>query len=120
MKESLLQMQVVRYLKAQLPPDSVIHHSPNEGNRKPQYGRKLKLMGVKAGYPDIEVAVPLTYFPKNKRPAMLFIELKSDKGRLRKNQQEVLEKLSLCGHYCCVAYSLQDVVDFIKGIFDDN
>ena len=66
--ETDLQKQVIKYLDLVLPKQSLVHHSPNEGNHKIQYFHKQKLMGVVKGFPDLMILLPKT------KP--LFIELK--------------------------------------------
>ena len=36
--EAALQIGIVRWLQDVLPDAAIVHHSPNEGQRKPHYG----------------------------------------------------------------------------------
>ena len=58
MKEDDLQKHVIQWLEIALPDNSVYHHSPNEGVRHVAFRRRLKAMGMAAGWPDIELFVP--------------------------------------------------------------
>ena len=115
-KESDLQISVVCYLQATLPKHSLMNHSPNEGIRKPWYGAKLKKYGMCKGWPDLEISVLPVHFRKHQNPGMIFIELKSAKGKLSESQIDVLEKLRLAGHHTAVCRSLEDVQCFMSAI----
>ena len=57
--EDDLQRQVILMLKIKLLPDTLYHHSPNEGVRKVQFKMKLKSMGTRFGWPDLEIFAPV-------------------------------------------------------------
>ena len=59
-----------------------IHHSPNGGKRNVKEAARFKREGVKAGFPDLILPVKRGYF------SGLFIEIKTEKGRLTKSQKE--------------------------------
>ena len=56
--EDELQRNVSTWLDAVLPDGCVYHHSPNEGKRHISYINRLKKMGTKYGWPDLEVFCP--------------------------------------------------------------
>ena len=58
MTEDQLQYQIVTYLDVSLPNNCVYHHSPNEGKRHINYINRLKKLGTKYGWPDLEIFVP--------------------------------------------------------------
>ncbi len=66
------------------------------------------------GWPDLEISVMPIHFRKRHNPAMIFIELKSEKGVLTKSQAEVLEKLRMAGHHTAVCRSLDAVHQFLS------
>ena len=81
-KESDLQVQVCNLLDLILPDNSIYHHSANEGaGNKVQFYRKLKRMGFKSGWPDLEIVTP-------QKPA-IFLELKRPGNYATKNQNIV-------------------------------
>lgn len=86
----------------------VTHHSPNEGKRTVFFGKKLKRMGMKAGWPDIFIAYPVAPYHG------LFIELKDGKNRLTSSQSEMMRVLRLRGYNCCVCYGAQEAMDIVK------
>ena len=59
--EAELQRLVVLWLDAALPDGAIYHHSPNEGKRHISYNVKLKLLGMKTGFPDLVLFVPTRY-----------------------------------------------------------
>tara|TARA_R100001594_G_scaffold22240_1_gene43014 strand:- start:9511 stop:9900 length:390 start_codon:yes stop_codon:yes gene_type:complete len=80
MNESILQQQIVVYLKSKQ--DYYLFrffHCPNEGRRKVWYLKKLKAMGLKNGVPDL-----ILEFPKSK---FIYCEIKMPKGRLSPAQR---------------------------------
>ena len=58
MKEDELHAHIVQWLDLALPAGSIVHHSPNEGRRHVSYKLKMRRMGMKPGWPDLEVFVP--------------------------------------------------------------
>ena len=97
-----------------------LHHSANEGKRTTRIvhthagtrvvcsgGARLKAMGMQPGFPDLFLAVP--------RRGMhgLFIEMKSETGRLEPSQREMLALLSEQGYATAVCRSLDDFQDVV-------
>lgn len=68
--EDRTQIAVTEYIRLQYP-TAVIHHSPNEGKRSKFEQFKIKVLGTKAGFPDLLI------FHKGVK---LALELKRDKG----------------------------------------
>lgn len=71
---------------------SLLFAVPNGGYRKIRTGIRLKATGVKSGIPDI--FLPVTRGNHHG----LFIEMKSEKGTVRKNQKEWHEALRAQGY----------------------
>lgn len=60
--EQQQQKRVVKWCaehEADLPELKLLYHVPNERRCTPQQGRQLKLMGVRAGVPDLQWKLPL-------------------------------------------------------------
>ena len=110
--EDDLQRQVILMLKKSLPIGTLYHHSPNEGMRKVQFKMKLKSMGTRFGWPDLEIFAPahetITY--KNET---LFIELKLAKGKLSPNQVSIRDSLISAGFPWALCRSVQEVETFL-------
>lgn len=114
--EAAIQEQLINYLDLVLPDGSLRHHSPNEGMHKPHYRAKQARLGMTSGWPDVEIYCPASFFRKGKPPASIFIEMKSATGRVSDKQQLVLEKLDALGCYTQVCKSMEEAVDFLRGI----
>ena len=91
-----------------------IHHSPNGGYRSGREGRNFKLMGTKAGFPDLFIFIPKGGYHG------LFIELKTPKGKTRQagkvsdNQEMMINRLNAVGYKVVVAYGAIEAIDEIK------
>jgi hypothetical protein len=116
LSEAEIQEQVIQVLDLTLPLGSLKHHSPNEGMHKPHYRKKQSRLGMLAGWPDIEIFVQRHWFHDDVRWAPIFIELKSEKGRLSDKQKEVLQMLDEVGCYTMVCRSVLEVQDFLNGL----
>jgi hypothetical protein len=88
-------------------PGVLIFHIPNGGHRDIKTACKLKLEGVVPGIPDLFV------------PAWnLWIEMKTEKGRLSNAQREIGRRLIDIGHTVIIGYGAKDasekVLEFRK------
>jgi len=104
---------IVQWLEFALPPGSIFHHSPNEGRHHVRYRMKLKKMGLCAGWPDLELLVPIDYW-FNPAWGPLYMEVKNEKGKLTKNQKQVLELLDKAGGHVSVVRSIDDASNFLS------
>ena len=73
-------------------PEKALYHTPNEGKRSFMAGKKLQAEGMRKGVPDIVLAVPSSGY------GALYIELKTAKGRVSKEQLDYLSLLDRCGN----------------------
>ena len=98
--EDSLQKLCAEWLKKALAaaglPQELFWHVPSEGMRKPQYRAKLKLMGFRAGIPDICLALPSDGYHG------LFVELKAAGNGPEKEQKKMLLALTKMGYICFV------------------
>lgn len=99
MTEAQHQISFVLWVKT-IHPDVIFWHTPNGESRDAQVGAKLKRMGVLKGVPDL-------FFPAYQ----LFIELKSDKGCLSKDQKKLKPTLEKLGYTWITAYGFPDAVE---------
>lgn len=91
-EEDLIQMAVVRYIHRRYP-DMLFTISPS-GMRLPiGVARKFKMMGYRAGTPDLIILEPRGDFHG------LFIELKTAKGKASPEQRQFAADLLMRG-YC--------------------
>lgn len=85
------------YARSRRLPESLLFAIPNGGRRDAVTGARLKAEGVRAGAPDMFLAVP------RKNAPGLFLELKKQKGgRVSENQKTMHEALSQAGYPVCV------------------
>jgi len=99
MTEHTTQTAIVKYLDTVLP-NSCRVVAVSNNPRNATTGRREKARGMRKGFPD------LILISKN---GTAFMEVKTDKGRLRKEQVEWAEWLSIWGHEYAVVRSIDDV-----------
>ncbi len=85
-------------------------HCPNEGQVKPQYGAKLKRLGVSSGVPDLMLITPP---PCGGYPAAA-LEIKRRGGRLSATQREWLNTMASYGWATACEYGLDDCLNRLK------
>lgn len=82
---------------------------PNGGLRHVKTAAALKAEGVRAGVPDLFLALPI------QRSHGVFIEMKKEKGGVvRESQIQMLELLRAEGFTAVVCYGFQDAAAFIE------
>ena len=81
-----------------------LHHIPNGGRRDKQEAIKLKRQGVKAGVSDLFLPYP------NNGYHGLYIEMKSENGRLSQKQAEFLEDMVEYGYKTAVCYNAESAI----------
>lgn len=79
----------------------LLHHSPNGGKRNAREAARFKRMGVRAGFPDLQLLIP------NQGYAGLFLELKAGKGVQSDNQKEYQSVLEAQGYKYVVIRTLE-------------
>lgn len=89
-------------------PSFSLYHVANEGSGSAIRGRRLKEQGVRAGIPDLIFDVPRSNYHG------LRIEMKSKRGRPRKNQLDVLSWMESQGYAVAVCHGSTDAIDVIK------
>ena len=80
---------------------------PNGGMRDPITASKLKAEGVRAGVPDLLLALPVAPH------AGLWIEMKSVHGRTSDEQDEVMGYLMRSGYQCAVCWTAEQAIEQI-------
>lgn len=114
-REDNLQRSCIRlaaYLWPRLAP--YLHHSPNGGKRNYREAARFKAMGVRAGFPDLFLAVP------NATKHGLFMELKSEDGRLSDHQEEWRDHLLSRGYAWYLVRSLDDFEKIMRAYLLDK
>ena len=82
-------------------------HIPNEGKRSPATANLLKSMGLRKGFPDLLVMRARGGYHG------FAVEMKYDKGKTTKDQEEWLEILSAEGYACVVCWNADDAIRLI-------
>lgn len=85
-----------------------LHHIPNGGSRDKREAVKLRRQGVKAGVSDLFLPFPTEDYHG------LYIEMKSNKGRLSEKQAEFIEDMTRNGYKAVVCYSAEAAISVIK------
>lgn len=111
--EDDLQADVAAFLEYALPSGCIFHHSPNEGRRHVSYLNRLKKMGTKYGWPDLELFCPANCTSSGYNEA-IFIELKGPKGRMNENQRRMRDQIIEAGFAWALCKSIEDVYLFLK------
>jgi len=113
--EDRVHLRIAQWLDIMLPPGSIWHHSPNEGNRHVAFKVKQKRMGTRPGWPDIEIFVPGDQTLSG-ASLSIFIEVKGSKGKATINQVHIADKLELAGCYWQLCRSVDQVHEFLEGL----
>ncbi len=107
--ESELQRQCVRWFAYQYPQYAgLLWATPNGGQRNAREAALLKAEGVRAGVPDLQLAVVTNSAPG------LYLELKVGKNKPSPAQAEMLARLRAQGYATAVVYSLEAFTAAIK------
>lgn len=108
--EEQVQRALAEYLAWNLKPGVCWTHMPSGGMRDRVAGAKLKAMGHHAGWPDLQFVYCGT---------ILFLELKTDRGRVSDAQLAVHQALRAQGVTVRVAAGLDDALAIIDewGLF---
>ncbi len=110
--EDIVQIKALDCLRHYYP--DIAHsaiHIANERKTSAYYGSILKKMGVKKGVSDLFWPKPQKIFHG------LWIEVKTDEGRLTIEQSRFIDEASHDGYFACVCFGSQDVVDTVCGYF---
>lgn len=112
MTERALQSAAAQYFAAILDPAKVLwFHPMNEGKRGPMARADFALGGGLAGLPDWQLSWVSIIDPGRFGIGLsvLFIELKSTKGRLSPAQQAFKERVLALGHHWALCRTLEQV-----------
>lgn len=90
----------------------LLYHIPNERDCTPAQGRQLKLAGVRAGVPDLELPVARGGYTG------LHIEMKTETGKLSEPQKWWLTELKAQGRFCAVCYGYKQAILVLEAYLD--
>ena len=109
MSEAQHQANVLKWsqqpsIRDKWPELALLHHIPNGGSRDRVEGRHLKQQGVKAGVPDLCLPVARCGYHG------LYIEMKTESGRLTKEQKWWNGRLREQGYLCATCLGWEHAV----------
>lgn len=111
--EKTIQKQLFGWLSLYPKVRAVSFAIPNGGTRNIREAVSLKQQGVLKGVPDLMIAIP------NRTCFGLFIELKSENGRVSDHQNTTMLNLLARGYHVAICYSFEDAVNVIEGYLGD-
>lgn len=102
LKESEIQSLVIKYIDNK----DLDSHPSLSGIKAKSFGqiKFIKNQGIKKGHPDLIIEEPAGKYQ------MLYLELKTVKGKLSKEQEEWIKRHLAKGHACSVSYGYYDAV----------
>ena len=119
--ESAYQTQVVEWSRwafkanpARYPHLEMLHCSLNGVKLSGTQAKIAKGQGMLSGVPDLFLPVPKNGFHG------LFIEMKSEKGRLTDNQHWFLTNADSLGYKTAVCYSAKEAISAIQAYYDEE
>lgn len=108
-QESKLQRECVKWFGLQYPKIKYLLIAiPNGGKRSIIEASIMKSEGVKAGTPDLFLAVP------NKSHPGLFIEMKYGSGRVTMRQRYMIEELKKQGYQVEICRSISEFMNILN------
>ena len=108
-EEQMAVMQWAAYQMGRWPDLKWLYHIPNGGKRGKIEAARFKAMGVKAGVPDLHLAVPRGGYHG------LYIEMKRrENGRVSADQREWIDGLRENGYCVAVAYGCHEAEDVLE------
>ena len=90
------------------------YHIPNEGKRSITEAMRLKNMGLRAGIPDICIALD------NDINNTLYIEFKYGKNVITLHQETWIKKLREAGHRVAICYTIDEAMDVVLDYFKNT
>ncbi len=106
--EDRLHISCLRWLTLQYP-HLVWHHSPNEGKRSKFEQYKFKMLGGKAGFPDLIIFNRFS----GGIIAGLVVEFKVKPNKTIQAQKEWLSDLDKAGFLCRVVYTFEEFEEVV-------
>lgn len=110
-EESDLQCTCVRWFGLQYPKlRELLYAVPNGGFRNPHEAMRFKMEGVRAGVPDLCLAV------KRGEYGALYVELKTKEGRLSEQQKNwAIKAREAGGQSCATVRSFDEFREVVNG-----
>jgi hypothetical protein len=114
LSEDYIQKTVIRETAKHPILRELLFHIPNGGYRHPIEAKKLKLMGVKKGVSDLFLPALTKNYPG------LWLELKTETGTLKPEQENWLIKMRENGYAAEVTRSVEESIDLLLSYLDNQ
>ena len=114
--ESKLQQTCVKWFRLQYPM-CLLFAIPNGGKRSVLEAKIMKGEGVVSGIPDLFLAEPILHETWDGDELLLpglFIEMKTEKGRLTESQKAIHAKLEQLGYRVAICRSLEEFMQTVN------
>ena len=111
--EQTILFRWARFQSGKYPELDKMFHIPNGGKRNAREGARFKMMGVKAGVPDIFLPAARGGYHG------LFVEMKADGGRTSKAQDSYISALKEQGYCVKVCFgwekAAEEILKYLEG-----
>jgi len=107
-----VQVAIVQYIKMQYP-NALYCASAGGMFTSMKQAIKMKMTGYVKGFPDLQICEP------NEKYHGLFIEVKTDKGVVSKEQKEWIKQLNKRGYYATYVKGSEDAIKLIDAYFQN-
>ena len=114
LSEDYIQKTVIRETAKHPILRELLFHIPNGGYRHPIEAKKLKLMGVRKGVSDLFLPALTKNYPG------LWLELKTETGTLKPEQENWLIKMRENGYAAEVTRSVEESIDLLLSYLDNQ
>jgi hypothetical protein len=111
--EAGVQVAIVQYIKMQYP-NTLYCASAGGMFTSMKQAIKMKMTGYVKGFPDLQICEP------NEKYHGLFIEVKTDKGVVSKEQKEWIKQLNKRGYYATYVKGSEDAIKLIDAYFQNS
>jgi hypothetical protein len=108
--EAGVQFAIVQYIKVMYP-NALYCASAGGMFTSMKQAIKMKMTGYVKGFPDLQICEP------NEKYHGLFIEVKTDKGVVSKEQKEWIKQLNKRGYYATYVKGSEDAIKLIDAYF---
>jgi hypothetical protein len=108
--EAGVQFAIVQYIKVMYP-NALYCASAGGMFTSMKQAIKMKMTGYVKGFPDLQICEP------NEKYHGLFIEVKTDKGVVSKEQKEWIKQLNKRGYYATYVKGSEDAIKVIDAYF---
>lgn len=111
-EEERMQVECVNWLMLRYRGKVIFHHSPNEAKRSEAMGGRLKAMGMRPGWPDLEILLP--------NGGVVFFEFKTKTGRQSTSQKSIQLLMQSIHHKYYICRSVEEFIRIVEPIIKES